>query len=199
MSSGIVNVLYPSDPNRFGMILFLSSEGTFFAFLITAYIYFHGVTQNYITTGPTAKNSLDPILTGIFSVLLISSSFTMRKAEKFQRAGEHRRFRNWLIATFALGFIFLIGQAHEYLGLYAKDVTISRNIFGSTFFTLTGFHALHVTLGLVVLLITIALAIKGAFQNSGTSAVATFAIYWHFVDWVWVVIFSIVYIWPRFY
>lgn len=199
MSSGIANVLYPRDPNRFGMILFLSAEGTFFAFLIVAYIYFHGVVQNYITTGPTATNSLDPAVTGFFSVLLIGSSFTMRRAERHQRAGEHKRFRNWLIVTFVLGLIFLIGQAHEYLGLYAKNVTISRNIFGSTFFTLTGFHGLHVTFGLVALLIMIVLSFRGAFQNSGSSAVGTFAIYWHFVDWVWVVIFSVVYIWPRFY
>ena len=199
MSSGIVNALYPRDPNRFGMILFLSAEGTFFAFLIIAYIYFHGVVQNYITSGPTANNSLNPFITGGFSVLLIGSSFTMRKAENSHRAGEHQKFRNWLIVTFVLGLMFLGGQAREYLGLYAKDVTISRNIFGSTFFTLTGFHALHVTLGLVVLLIMIVLSLRGAFRTGGTSAVETVALYWHFVDWVWVAIFSVVYIWPRFY
>jgi heme/copper-type cytochrome/quinol oxidase subunit 3 len=179
------------DRNKLAMILFIISEGTFFAFLIIAYVYFHAMAQ----TGPTAASSLDLVKTGIFTVLLLASSFTMWRAEKNLRQGRPARFRNWLILTIALGAAFLYDQGTGYFHLYHENVTMNRNIFGSTFFTLTGFHGLHVLLGLFALCVLLGLALAGDFKASHSSAVETVTLYWHFVDWVWLVIFSVIYLW----
>lgn len=178
------------DENRFAMVLFLISEGAFFAFLIIAYVYFHGSDK----TGPNAMNSLHPLTTGVFTVALLASSFTMWQAERNHARGRLASFRGWLAATIALGAIFMFGQGREYVHLYQDNVTVSRNVFGSSFFTLTGFHGLHVTMGIVALSVVLGLAFKGSEQPQ-SSAVRTIALYWHFVDWVWVVIFFVVYLW----
>ncbi|MGC1107489.1 MAG: heme-copper oxidase subunit III [Candidatus Acidiferrales bacterium] len=181
------------DINRFAMLLFLLSEAAFFAFLIIAYVYFH----NAVKAGPDAANSLDPLKTGIYTVALLASSFTVWRAEKSYDCGRSRAFAEWLLLTILLGAVFLVGQGREYIHLYRANVTVSRNIFGSTFFTLTGFHGLHVLLGLIALAILFGVALA---DQSGrqSSAVRTIATYWHFVDWVWLVIFSVVYIWTLF-
>lgn len=179
-----------SDENRLAMILFVISEAVFFLFLIIAYVFFHGAEK----TGPSAANSLNPWKTGAFTVALLSSSFTMWRAEKSYTRGQFHAFRNWLAATITLGAIFMFGQGREYLGLYRANVTVSRNLFGSSFFTLTGFHGLHVILGLIALLVLFALAFTRS-ERPRESAVRTIALYWHFVDWVWVMIFSLVYLW----
>ena len=178
------------DENRLAMILFLISEAVFFLFLIIAYAFFHASQK----TGPTAANSLNPLSTGAFTVALLTSSFTMWRAEKDYARGQVRAFRRWLGATITLGAIFMFGQGREYIGLYHNNVTVSRNVFGSSFFTLTGFHGLHVMLGLITLLILFGLAFQHS-QRPQIAAVRTIALYWHFVDWVWVVIFSVIYLW----
>ncbi|MGH9396869.1 MAG: cytochrome c oxidase subunit 3 [Terriglobia bacterium] len=179
------------DRNKLAMILFLISEGTFFVFLIIAYVYFHVTAQ----TGPSAASSLDPLKAGIYTVFLLVSSFTAWRAEKNLHRGRHSGFRNWLVVTIVLGAIFLFGQGREYFHLYHDHVTMSTNIFGTTFFTLTGFHGLHVLLGLIALCVLLGLTLAGEFKTSSSSAVETITIYWHFVDWVWVVIFSVIYLW----
>lgn len=181
------------DINRFAMLLFLLSEAAFFAFLIIAYVYFH----NSVRTGPDAANSLDPLKSGIYTVSLLASSFTMWRAEKCYTRGRNSAFLNWLVATILLGAVFMFGQGREYIHLYRANVTVSRNIFGTAFFTLTGFHGLHVLLGLLALAILLGVAIADR-SGGQSSAVRTIATYWHFVDWVWVVIFSVVYIWALF-
>ena len=98
--------------------------------------------------------------------------------------------------TLALGAIFLFGQTREYLGLFAHGVTISTNLFGSTFFTLTGFHGLHVLMGLVALGALLGIAMSGRLGEIKSSGFESVAMYWHFVDAVWVVIFTAVYLWP---
>jgi heme/copper-type cytochrome/quinol oxidase subunit 3 len=103
--------------------------------------------------------------------------------------------RLWLLVTVVLGAVFLIGQGWEYLRLIGENVTISRNLFGSTFFTLTGFHGLHVFSGLVALAILCGLAAAGWFAGPHSIALETVGWYWHFVDVVWIVIFSIIYLW----
>ncbi len=183
-----------ADANRFAMILFLISEGAFFAFLIIAYVYFHGA----VISGPYAANSLQPLTTGIYTVFLLASSFTMWSAEKCHRSNRMRAFAYWLTATIGLGAVFMFGQAREYMRLYRQNVTVSRNIFGTSFFTLTGFHGLHVVLGLIALSVLLAVSTAGGFKASDGSAIRTIALYWHFVDWVWVIIFSVVYLWIYF-
>lgn len=181
-----------SEPERFGMLLFVISEATFFAFLIIAYVYLHG---SMVKSRPNATTALDPLRTGLFTVALLGSSFTMARAEKHQAQGRPAQFRRWLAVTVVLGIIFLIGQATEYLHLYATNVTISRNVFGTAFFTLTGFHGLHVLMGLILLGVLFGLALAGSFDRPNSRAVRVIALYWHFVDWVWVVIFAVVYLW----
>lgn len=184
----------PWDNNKLAMLFFLLSEGTFFAFLIIAYVYYHAVSN----TGVIAAKVLDPLKTGVYTIFLLSSSLTVWRAEKGLRRGSQRAFKSWLLVTIILGAVFLFGQGSEYLHLYGEDVTISRDIFGTSFFTLTGFHGLHVLLGLIALAVIFALALKGEFAEKHSSAVETVALYWHFVDWVWVVIFSVIYLWTVF-
>jgi len=181
------------DINRFAMLLFLLSETAFFAFLIIAYVYFH----NAVTSGPDAANSLDPWKSGIYTVFLLTSSFTVWRAEKCYSRGRRGAFLKWLLVTILLGAVFLFGQGREYLHLYRGNVTVNRNVFGTAFFTLTGFHGLHVLLGLIALAVLFGLALADS-RCSQSSAVRTIATYWHFVDWVWVVIFSVVYLWSLF-
>jgi heme/copper-type cytochrome/quinol oxidase subunit 3 len=182
------------DNNKLGMVLFRLSEGTFFAFLIIGYVYYHSISN----TGVMAAKVLDPLKTGIYTIFLLSSSFTVWRAEKSQRLGNRRGFRAWLLVTIVLGAVFLFGQGSEYLHLYGEDVTVSRDIFGTSFFTLTGFHGLHVLLGLIALSVLLVLALRGEFAEKHSSAVEAVALYWHFVDWVWVVIFSVIYLWTVF-
>jgi len=183
-----------ADANRFAMALFLISEGAFFAFLIIAYLYFHGV----VNAGPNAANSLHPLTTGIYTAFLLASSFTMWRAEKCHSRNQPLRFCLWLLATIGFGVIFMFGQSREYIGLYRGNVTVSRNVFGTSFFTLTGFHGLHVIMGLIALFLLFVVSLFDSLESSGSSAVRTIALYWHFVDWVWLIIFSVVYLWAIF-
>ena len=184
-----IETFIASDSYRFGMALFLISEGAFFGFLIIAYVYFHGAVK----TGPDAANSLHPLRTGLYTICLLASSFTMWRAEVNHRRDQQRStFSYWLMATIGLGLLFIFGQAQEYLQLYQSNVTVSRNVFGTSFFTLTGFHGLHVAMGLIALSVLFGLSFKG---NVKAPAIRSIALYWHFVDWVWVVIFSVIYLW----
>lgn len=179
------------ERNKLGMILFLLSESVFFSLLILAYGFYH-TTGNL---GTSAAHALDVIKSAFFSVALLGSSGTLWMAEMAQGSGNRRRVQLWLAATILLGMIFLIGQAAEYAGLLRNHITISRDLFGTTFFTLTGFHGLHVAVGLVLLLILLGLALFGTPREPSSPAMDSISLYWHFVDAVWVVIFSTVYLW----
>jgi len=170
------------------MTLFVASEAVFFLMLVLAYASFHKVT------GATAAAVLDPVKTGIFTVALLSSSFTMWLAER-AREKETRGVGFWLFATIVLGSIFMIGQGAEYVHLITDKITISRDLFGSTFFTLTGFHGLHVIVGLILLALLFGLAVFGRKHEPTAIGMQAIAIYWHFVDAVWIVVFSMVYLW----
>jgi heme/copper-type cytochrome/quinol oxidase subunit 3 len=180
------------DKNRLGVGLFLLSEANFFLILLVAYVYFHSLPAE----GPSAANSLNPMRTLVFSVCLFLSSGTIHLAGGSFRRGERGGVRLWLAATVALGAIFLVGQGREYLDLFARGVTISTNLFGSTFFTLTGFHGLHVLIGLVALGALLGIALSERFGQIRPSGFECVTMYWHFVDAVWVVIFTVVYLWP---
>ena len=175
---------------RVGILLFIGSEAVFFVFLITAYIYYHGS----VIGGPTPHSSLDVLTTGFYTIVLLSSSLTVYFAERaFRNRG--RSFRIWLGITIACGLVFLYGEISEYLKMLHHDVSISRNLFGSTYFTLTGFHAIHVTVGLVLLSILLLLSFSGRLRKKQEIAVESISYYWHFVDVVWVFVFSVVYLW----
>ncbi|MCL5098194.1 MAG: heme-copper oxidase subunit III [Candidatus Omnitrophica bacterium] len=174
-----------------GMILFVLSEANFFLLLVCAYIFYHQSGGQ----GPTAASALDVFKTSLFSVALFSSSFTVWRAGACSRESKRGPMRFWLLATILLGALFLIGQGTEYAHLIEENVTISRNLFGTTFFTLTGFHGLHVFIGLVLLTILLGLAVAGNEHEPRPTAMEGVSIYWHFVDAVWVVIFLVVYLW----
>ncbi|MQA89674.1 MAG: heme-copper oxidase subunit III [Gemmatimonas sp.] len=180
---------FADRPALLGVLLFVTSETAFFALLIVTYVHFFGQSS----TAAMARAHLDPFRTGIFSLFLFSSSFAVWRAERTGRANRIGRRRFWLAATIALGIVFLAGQVLEYAGILRSGLGLGSNLFTSTFFTLTGFHAAHVLVGLVMLSILLGLDLANA-TNARSGAQQSVSIYWHFVDGVWVVIFAIVYV-----
>lgn len=178
------------EKTRLAVLLFLASEFVFFVFLVVAYVY----SRPSEISGPTAHSSLNPWKTGIYTVLLLSSSATIYLAERSLKK-HGKRFLLWMSATIVLGAAFLFGEMREYSGLLHKDITISRNLFGSTYFTLTGFHAIHVTLGLLMLITITGLVRAEKLGHKRRTAFRAVSYYWHFVDIVWVMVFSVVYLW----
>lgn len=179
------------EPLKLGILLFIASEASFFALLIIAYAFYHRSGGQ----GPTAASALDVPRTALFSVALFSSSATVWRAGVSLRRGSRPRAALWLLATVVLGAVFLVGQGLEYAGLLHKHITVSRNLFGTTFFTLTGFHGLHVFVGLVLLSILLGLSLARSPREPTGHAVEGVSLYWHFVDAVWVFIFAVVYLW----
>lgn len=185
------------DKNLIGMAFFIASEAVFFGLLIFAFLYYKGDFFNQPSGAAPNEHVLDPARTAIFTIALLASSGTLWLAERALHRGNQLLMRVMLIATVALGAIFLIGQGSEYYHLINENVTISSNLFGTTFFTLTGFHGFHVFMGLVALTILAGLALAGWFQGRHSVALTAISWYWHFVDIVWIAIFSIVYLWAR--
>lgn len=175
---------------KLAVAVFLASEAVFFGFLIAAYIYYYGASAH----GPNAANSLNPPRTLIFTICLLASSGSIWLAERSLAAHNANGFRLWLGATILLGAAFLVGQGWEYAGLFANRVIPARNLFGATFFTLTGFHGFHVFCGLIALSVMLILAFRRTFGQTEISGLESVALYWHFVDAVWIVIFSLVYL-----
>jgi heme/copper-type cytochrome/quinol oxidase subunit 3 len=172
--------------------IFIASESFFFGALLISY----GYLGLFHTTGPASVHSLDVFRTGMYSIALFVSSFTMMRTranfvkEKFTAA------KLWLAGTIILGAVFIYGEGSEYIDMYSKQITMSRNTFGSGFFTITGFHGMHVTLGLVMLLIVLALMTFGDKKKFGISALEGVEVYWHFVDGVWLFVYTIIYLLP---
>ncbi len=175
---------------RLAMAVFIASEAVFFAFLIGVYVYYYGA----VVHGPNAGNSLNPPRTLIFTICLLASSATLLFAERQLARARKQAFRIWLAATILLGAAFLAGQGIEYAGLIRRSITPERNLFGASFFTLTGFHGFHVLCGLVSLTILLLLTFRRSFGPKQISGVGAVAMYWHFVDAVWIAIFSLVYL-----
>ncbi len=169
-----------AHPALLGTALFIASESIFFLAIVIAYI--------ALRSGglATAKTELDIARTFVFSLFLFSSSATMSLAER-------RGSRTWLAATAALGAVFLTGQGLEYARLLGGGIAPSSGVFGTTFFTLTGLHALHVLggLGAIAALYVTSSLRPARVRGSAWEAVAW---YWHFVDAVWVVVFTVVYL-----
>ncbi|MGH9504129.1 MAG: cytochrome c oxidase subunit 3 [Terriglobales bacterium] len=170
--------------------LFLASEAVFFTCLIAAYIFYTGSSPD----GPNAHRVLDPLKTGFYTLCLLSSSVTVFLAERAHRKGKSG-ISVWLGITMLLGAVFLFGEMQEYRKLLHENVTVSRNLFGSTYYTLTGFHALHVTAGLVLLGILLVISLRRPIKQQQSVALSCISYYWHFVDIVWVAVFSVVYLW----
>jgi cytochrome c oxidase subunit III len=172
-----------------GMLCLIAAESAIFTIFVVAYIFYIGKS----ISGPTPKDVLDlPIFA---SVCLLSSSLTIHAAIGALRKAKLGTFGLWWFFTLALGSIFLVETGREWHHLiYDKGLSISTNLFGTTYYSLVGLHAFHVTVGLIGLLTVLLLALFGKVRQEHTRNVDVFALYWHFVDVVWIVVFTVVYI-----
>ncbi len=179
---------------EWGMASFLVSEVAFFGTLIVTYVAFMGRD----TIGPTPAEALSLPLVIVSTLCLLSSSAVIHSAERALERNEQRAFCFLLATTIALGIAFLVLTGVEWYGLITKhQLTIGRNLFGTTYYTLVGFHALHVTVGVVVMSIVLALAMGREITAAHRTGVRLVAWYWHFVDAVWIMVFFVVYIASR--
>ena len=172
-----------------GMTCLIIAESAIFTIFVVAYLYYLGKDLS----GPTPQQVLElPILN---SICLLSSSATITFAVRSLRNGDTKRFSFWWLATIALGAYFLLGTGREWQRLiYDKGLTIQTNLFGTTFYSLVGLHASHVIVGLLALLVVMAFAMGGFIKQEHAGRAHVLALYWHFVDTVWIVVFTVVYI-----
>jgi len=172
-----------------GMTCLIIAESAIFTIFVVAYLYYLGRDLS----GPTPQQVLDlPILN---SICLLSSSATITFAVRSLRNGDTKRFSFWWLATIALGAYFLLGTGREWQHLiYDKGLTIQTNLFGTTFYSLVGLHASHVIVGLLALLVVMAFAMAGFVKQEHAGRAHVLALYWHFVDTVWIVVFTVVYL-----
>ncbi len=180
----------PLTPQQWGVLAFLLSEVALFSTLIVTYL----VLLGHERVGPTPAEALKLPLVICTTALLLSSSVTIHLAERALRRGAHSGFCGWWAATIALGIAFLVGTGYEWYGLITEyHLTPSRSVFGSAYYTLVGFHGLHVTAGVITMTIVLGLALRRAAIVKNGAGVELVGWYWHFVDGVWVVVFTVVY------
>jgi len=174
---------------RVGMLSFIVAEASIFTIFVVAYLFYIGKSLS----GPTPREVLEvPIFS---TICLLSSSFTIHLAVHYLRRGKSAAFNLAWGLTLVLGAIFLASTGLEWRHLIVdRGLTISTNLFGTTYYSLVGLHASHVTGGLVGLIVVMVLALAGRVKAEHTGPVDVLSLYWHFVDAVWVVVFTVVYI-----
>jgi cytochrome c oxidase subunit III len=178
-----------NERGRVGMIGLIVAESSLFAVFVVAYLFYIGKSLN----GPYPKDVLElPIVN---TVCLLSSSVTIAVALRALRAGAARRTGVWLLVTIGLGAAFLAGTAREWYRLIVgHGLTIGANLFGTAFYSLVGLHASHVIVGLVILSLLCVFSFSGALRREDIERAEIASWYWHFVDGVWIVVFSVVYL-----
>jgi cytochrome c oxidase subunit 3 len=174
---------------RVGMFCLIATEAALFSIFVVAYLFYIGKSLS----GPYPVQVLEvPILP---TLCLLASSATIMLAERALHQGHGVRFKGWWLLTMLLGFEFLCATAVEWHRLiFTYHLTISTNLFGTTFYSLVGFHAMHVTVGLILLTLVLILSIRGYVTQAQGERVAALSLYWHFVDVVWIVVFLVVYV-----
>ena len=180
----------PVDRAKFAMWLFLATEVMFFTGLIGTYI----VLRIGTTSWPNPETRLAVNVTAANTFLLIFSSYTMVRGLHAIQRGDQMRLLAWLGGTILGGATFVSVQVFEYFELIHKGAVPSVDIFWSTFYTMTGFHGLHVIVGVIWLIATWIAAARGRFSAQNHVRVEMAGLYWHFVDLVWVLLFTIVYL-----
>ncbi|HWC15213.1 MAG TPA: cytochrome c oxidase subunit 3 [Actinomycetota bacterium] len=182
------------DNTKLAMWAFLGSECLFFGSLITTYLLY----RNRVVSGPTPHEIYDIPYTSVSSFVLLMSSLTMVLALAAIQRGDHRGLRVWLLATAFLGLTFIGGQVYEFSTFVEEGLKLSTSTFGSSFFVLTGFHGAHVTVGILMLLALVGMSWAGRLDpaSEGARKVELIGLYWHFVDIVWIVIFTVIYLVP---
>ncbi|HEY9690995.1 MAG TPA: heme-copper oxidase subunit III [Oculatellaceae cyanobacterium] len=177
------------DFRIFGLIVFLVAEGMIFMGLFIAYLTFRAVTP---TWPPEGTPQLELLLPGLNTIVLIASSFIIHQADSAIKKNNVAGLRTWFAVTALMGAAFLAGQLYEYFHL---EFSLTTNLFASTFFVLTGFHGLHVTFGLILILAVLWRSLKqDHYSSENHFGVEAAEIYWHFVDVVWIILFLLLYI-----
>ena len=180
------------NSTKMAMWAFLGSECLFFGSFITTYLLY----RNNVTAGPKPHEIYDIPYTSVSSFVLLMSSLTMVLALNAIQRGDGRGLRVWLLATAFLGMVFVGGQVYELTTFVEEGLTLSTSNFGSAFFVLTGFHGAHVTVGILMLLSLVGFSLAGRLEQEDSLKVEMVGLYWHFVDIVWIVIFTVVYLIP---
>jgi cytochrome c oxidase subunit III len=180
------------DRGKVAMAALIIAESAIFTIFVVAYLFYVGKSL----AGPTPRQVLEtPVF---FTICLLSSSFTVHLAGSFLKRGKQSAFLSLWLLTFVLGGLFLFGTGQEWHRLiYEKGLTISTNLFGTTYYSLVGLHAFHVTAGLLMLLIVLVFGLAGRIHRDQSGRIEVLSMYWHFVDAVWVVVFTVVYILGR--
>jgi cytochrome c oxidase subunit 3/cytochrome o ubiquinol oxidase subunit 3 len=171
------------------MISLIAAESAIFTIFVVAYIFYIGRSASR----PMPKDVLElPI---IATICLLSSSLTIHLAVRALRKVEVSAFGFWWLLTMTLGTIFLVGTGREWRRFIFEDgLTITTNLFGTTYYSLVGLHAFHVTVGLVAIALVMIFTLLGKVKPEHSERLEVFSMYWHFVDAVWVVVFTVVYV-----
>ena len=177
--------------NKLGMWLFLGSDCLLFGALISTYLL---LRHRGVGIGPA--DVFDIPFTSVSSFVLLMSSVSMVFAVSSISRGDHQKLRLWLHVTSMLGGVFIAGQVYEFTSFYREGLGYTTNLFSSAFYTLTGFHGVHVSAGIVMLMSLFVMSLTGRLSEERAETVEIVGLYWHFVDVVWVLIFTIVYLIP---
>ena len=177
---------------KLAMWLFLGSECLLFGGLISTYMLY----RNRQGTGPSPDQLWDIPFTSASSFVLLMSSLTMVLAVSAANRNDDRNTKLWMIATATLGGLFLSGQVYEFSTFYREGLGYSESLFASSFYTLTGFHGVHVGIGIIMLMATMGMVAKNKISGDKAETVEMVGLYWHFVDIVWIIIFTLVYLIP---
>jgi cytochrome c oxidase subunit 3 len=177
---------------KVGMACLIVAESAIFTIFVVAYLFYVG--KNF--SGPTPRDVLEtPIF---YTICLLSSSLTIHFAGKLLERGRRGAFLLLWLLTITLGALFLYGTGQEWHRLiYDHGLTISTNLFGTTYYSLVGLHAFHVTAGLIMLSVVLLFGLAGRVRPEQSARVGVLSLYWHFVDAVWVVVFTVVYVLGR--
>ena len=178
--------------NKLGMWLFLGSECLLFGGLISTYMLYRG--RHSENLGP--DQLWDIPFTSASSFVLLMSSLTMVLAVSSAKRGDDRNTKLWLSITALLGSLFVAGQVYEFTTFYREGLGYTTSLFSSSFYTLTGFHGVHVSVGIIMLLSLVGMVAKGRIHGDKAEVVELIGLYWHFVDIVWILIFTLVYLIP---
>lgn len=175
---------------KMAMWVFIGSECMFFGSLIATYLSYKGKS----VAGPTPAEILNIPLTSVSTFILLMSSLAMVLALDAVQRDQKGQAKLWLGGVIVLGGLFLAGQVYEFSHFYHQGLTLQQNLFGSTFFVLTGFHGAHVTVGVIWMATLLVMAFRGRLGPERSLDVEVAGLYWHFVDAVWIVIFTVVYL-----
>lgn len=177
------------ERGKVAMSALIVGESAIFTIFVVAYIFYIGKSQS----GPTPQQVLEVPLVG--TICLLSSSLSIWRAEHALSRNRMKAFSGWLSTTIALGVTFMVSTGLEWRKLIYQDgLAVSTNLFGTTFYSLVGLHAFHVVLGLTMLASVLLFSLAGRVNGEQTERFAVLSLYWHFVDVVWVVVFSVVYV-----